>query len=153
MEETMHTKWRRIHPEGTPRLDGMVPGFEDALRYRGLVMTPLYDGETQLVWPGDWELSLQKTDEPLMDIHVSSDKIALEIATGIADRADWESFDHKPDWYGPKISEELRNFLRSHRTCLAAYVEPYATVKELGIVIPPNFDELSDIIPFPATER
>lgn len=82
----MPTTWIRIYPEGTARLDGMVPGFEDALRYNGLVMTPLYDGETQLVWPGDWELSLEKTDEPLMDIHVSSDELALEIATGIAQR-------------------------------------------------------------------
>lgn len=145
----MAATWTRIYPEGTPRLDAMVPGFEDALRYKGLVMTPLYDGDTQLVWPGDWELSLEKTDEPLMDIHVSSDELALEIATGIAERADWKGFDRKPNWYGPEISEELRDFLRLHRKFLAGSNEPYATIEELGIAIPPNFDALSDIIPYP----
>lgn len=46
----------------------------------------------------------------LMDFQISGDELAVEIATGIAERADWKSFDQKPNWYGPESARSYSMF-------------------------------------------
>ena len=131
----MTNHWTRVYPEGTPKFDEKVPGPEDALRYKGLLLVPLYDMYSGIEWEGEWELCLERTGDLLMEVRMNSDEEAMALATKVADLAAWETFGGKPAWCGPLISQELRDFIRTNREHLMSPDggAPYCTLEDLGI--------------------
>lgn len=144
------TKWRRLYPYGTRIVPGAVPGTEETLCYKGLRIAPHYDPESSLTWPGWWEVVLDKTNEEIIQIYVKSDTAVLQIATQLAELAHWESFERMPRWSSPTVPNELREFIEanSSRLLWPEGPDPYCTLAELGIALPPD-DGLSDIVPYP----
>lgn len=139
------TDWKSVYPNPDAlELAGTFPGEEEALRYRGLELVPLYDYESQIVWHDSWELRLAKTGYPLLHIWANGQRAALQWATQVAEGAQWERLEGRPDWFGPLISAELRDLIRRNRE---VFFEPsYPTDIDLAELQDPR--DLDHLIPY-----